>query len=476
MRAVQLNLFETSVETAVETTVETAVETSVDPDYFFGKRSEGGHGFRFLNPVTYNDLKNYDGTIHFPYCFDSEYVTRKLIALLSENPGNELEIINDFLGKERKIITVQIKAINDPSEGKIYAHQDIADIARHPIFEDCAVVNYLRDLTGDPTIEIERIDESVQESNRGSSRLSDLKTLILTEIEYFGPVDYTSGFTGQFKKDLIQLSLDYERDKKAGITFDKRLKAVKPNFRLEKKSKKQKWVFVNNSDYIYLPWTIKICGEKRRVAICYFDMVAINGVTSYKGFCKNSGVDLPYKDWMDDWKERMDEGYLKVPHLYDPYSLGDLKPYEAYLKYCENMETIHREKVIPEYFREPRLTSGATTANLFKACVAKIFNVPKEDIKKFFDEYCREGTSKFYSQQLTSTAWKNAKVFGGLCNNAVATHIRFDGEVYVDLDIPGAYQKAMESQLYPIGNPQIWAIKEGEKGSIPLGTFLKKYS
>ena len=132
-----------------------------------------------------------------------------------------------------------------------------------------------------------------------------------------------------------------------------------------------------SSDAVPLPWAIDIGGIEFRTTLTVIDTVAIHGTSSsYKKFCENSGIKLPDKKSMDDWKAKMNEAFFQEPDLFDAYAIGDLKVYKALDANAEKFQIIWNEIGINEYQeREPHLTTGSTMRDIFMAKLLLTFGI-----------------------------------------------------------------------------------------------------
>ena len=228
-------------------------------------------------------------------------------------------------------------------------------------------------------------------------------------------------------------------------------------------------------DWVIMPWYWYINGFQYRVALRIFDTSAVHGCTNYANFCKNSGVELKYKDLFSlREKQNMLEPYLNRPIDYDDYALGDLYNHPALIGNAENFKKIYQSLDIEQYYTAPRLTIGSTVSRMIEAVVKKTLNVDSEDTyetKKYSSYACADNIKK-----LGSTGALNAKVDGGRCRNNRPTNTYAHG-VLVDIDIAGCYGEGLRSQEYPLGTPLVidYPLKSEQNEYLTLRAFRGKY-
>ena len=168
----------------------------------------------------------------------------------------------------------------------------------------------------------------------------------------------------------------------------------------------------------------------------------------------NTGVKLDSKDLMKSWIEKMHIAYNEVASDYDSYALGDLKVYEILKANAVNTKTVYEAIGIGERANIPKLSIGATVAELFKEKIGALFDVDGKALNQIIDLYCRKGTAQYLLTKRSLTSCYLAKVDGGRCRNnrPLDTHII---SALCDLDISGCYGEGQRSQLYPFGNPLV---------------------
>jgi hypothetical protein len=173
--------------------------------------------------------------------------------------------------------------------------------------------------------------------------------------------------------------------------------------------------------------------------------------------------------------------YIERPIDFDLYSIGDLWNYKALLMNAENFKLIYNSLGLEDYFTLPRLTIGATVANMIEASILKMFSkhgyietgYTKSAIIK---EFCSYSTASWLKKKTTTTACYNSKVDGGRCRNNRPTDVRING-VICDTDISGCYGEGLRAQLYPLGKPVVleYPIHSPINDYKTLRQFLKKY-
>jgi hypothetical protein len=172
--------------------------------------------------------------------------------------------------------------------------------------------------------------------------------------------------------------------------------------------------------------------------------------------------------------------YIERPIAFDLYCTGDLWNYKALLMNAETSSSSIKFG-IRELLHLPRLTIGATVANIIEASILKMFahhsyietGYTKSAIIK---EFCSYSTASWLKKKTTTTACYNSKVDGGRCRNNRPTDVRING-VICDTDISGCYGEGLRAQLYPLGKPVVleYPIDSPLNDYKTLRQFLKKY-
>ncbi len=347
-------------------------------------------------------------------------------------------------------LTVQCRAISQPI-GKIYAYSDIAPIARHKVWtHEFVALDYLESLGHKVTLQH-------LESWKDSTPLPWIQFDVYA---YFAVAETYRIFQGKCLEDIHRLTLQPDEQ---GIDQGRRLRTYHTT-----KGRYYNW--------IELPWLLTLDNYKYRVRLSIYDTCAIHGIASYKDFCKNTGVELTYKDvFTNSDKARMLDMYINRPEDFDNYALGDLYNYEALIGNVENFYKVYESLDIAEHFTPPRLTIGATVSRIVEGCIKKQFNaLPSE--RDVINAFCTYGTADWLKRKTTTTAALNAKVDGGRCRNNRPTDTVFKG-VICDIDISGCYGEGLRAQIYPLGVPVIidYPVRSDINQYQTLRQFLKKY-
>jgi len=346
-------------------------------------------------------------------------------------------------------ITSQIKSIYQ-AEGKIFTHPDSAHLlARHPVakagfdpvdyLNSCGYITSLERLTGTP----EEIEEN----------LSVLPKCDFVLFAYFALAELFMIGHGDFKEDLIALARE-SREGYPQLGMTRRLRTTSKGARGA------------NLDYVDMPWVININGDKYQVRLTFMDACAIHGNGGYKDFCESAGLDLKYKDnFNSEEKGDMLNMAINRPEDFDNYALGDLYVYDALKRNSDNFRTIYRDLGVAEYFQEPRLTMGATVANLFMAVLRKNLGIKPAIVAgddPLIEDFLKPATANALREDSTNTKALQSKVEGGRCRNNRPTDVHLKSLI-VDIDISGCYGEGQRNQIYPIGNPIVHGFPAASK-------------
>jgi len=324
---------------------------------------------------------------YFPIEIDTEF-THVPCPIIQPSQVNAL-LLSKPIGSVYKTITCQCRAITEP-QGIIYAHPDIADIARHPVFKkEWVVLDYLDDMGYD--VEMFRLDNWDTET--------DYPTMQVDVYAFFGVAELYRMAQGRFKDDLEFLCTQFKGQK------------IDQGRRLTTSFRSGKTYF----DWIQLPWVVVMNGNKYHLRLSIYDTGAVHGNTSYANFCKNTGIELLFKDnFTSEEKGRMLEMYTERPDEFDEYALGDLNNHPALMANSEKFRDIYQALEIEGFYRIPKLTIGATVANIFKAKINNLFdNTDPKYVNAYTNKYCKYATADYLKRKSTSTAAFNAKVDGG---------------------------------------------------------------
>jgi hypothetical protein len=356
----------------------------------------------------------------------------------------------------QKTLTNQLRAIA-VEEALIFAHPDIRDIARHPVFSSgFSVVDYLQALGH---------NASLRRVNTPIGRY-EYPVLMIDLYGFFLVAELFRIFTGVFLDDIRNITLHPGKQ-----SIDQGRRTIASNT-----------LHKGYSPWIELPWILTLNNYEYRVCISLFDTCAVHGNSSYKNFCTNSGLKLDYKDLFTSAEMAdMYRMYIERAIHFDLYSTGDLSNYKALLMNAENFKLIYKSLGLENYFTPPRFTIGATVAKMIEASILKMFahhsyietGYTKSAIIK---EFCSYSTASWLKKKTTTTACYNSKVDGGRCRNNRPTDVRING-VICDTDISGCYGEGLRAQLYPLGKPVVleYPIHSPLNDYKTLRQFLKKY-
>ena len=350
------------------------------------------------------------------------------------------------------ILTVQIRSINLP-KGRIYSHPSTKSNNRHQRFySGLSIVQYLRDLgykvdiTRNVTVDI----------------TSTLPTIQLDLYAFFALVDINKIATNGYRDDIVKLARSHTVD---GIKMERRLRA----------STKVKGKV---TDFCYLDWVLSINDYRYAVKLSIKDTSAVHGNSNYADLCRNSKVNLPFKDtFNNDEKSRMDEMCRKRPEDFDNYALGDLYNHDALIGNRKIFHGIYKVLSLEKGFTNPKLTIGSTINSFITTFINKEVGHMPLDNNKFINAFCKPSSVEGLENLKTLTSGLCLKVDGGRCRNNRPTDITVEGAL-CDLDISGAYTESMREQIYPIGIPVVidYEPKSEYNKYQTLRQFMKSYS
>lgn len=224
------------------------------------------------------------------------------------------------------------------------------------------------------------------------------------------------------------------------------------------------------SQRIKMPWIVTIIENGQpheyRVALSFVDTLSIHGYMSLNQVCKNSGINMEYKDSIGpEDKERMDSVYFEPPdedgllNRFDRYSLGDLVMYSALESNRDLFKLIWQSLGIADYWAAgdpPRLTMGGTIRDILESLLFKLMKIQpddKEGKKQLRDIWSYAGAD-YFRKQTDSTIYLAGFVMGGRCRNNRPTHPVITG-VIADIDALSCYGEGLRAQVYPIGTPVV---------------------
>jgi hypothetical protein len=439
---------------------------------FFKSKKSNQYLFNIDDKI--DNLNEYEGNIFLPVVCDSEYtypsITDRINGKMALNrmiDGKQKRIELEKSKGYRLSITSQWKGIFE-NEGIMYISRQFAEYSkqigkkpRHKNASDFHLIDYLND-SGYKAEIVRRVRGNgtlVTRKNYDSE--NSYKTCQIVLYGHFLLVELGMIFENELKDDIDNLWSKF--------TMSKRIKAGE-----------------QFKDFIDMPWRIKIDGKMYWVQLCLVDTSALHGTVSYKDLLTATNLETIDKGKMNNYKSKMDIGYYENPEDFDSYSLGDLKVYDILKINAENFKQIYESLEISSYYQPPKLTIGASVADIFRSILLNELGIENNDrlsshpkllelainqkygqkidtewkpenikAKKFvIDIFCKYGTAENLKNFTKSKAGLNSKVFGGRCrnNNPKLTAIE---AILVDLDIDGCYGNGQRNQDYPIGVPVI---------------------
>lgn len=422
----------------------------------------------------------------FPLVIDTEYTQSDWKGMLK----------NERL-EGRRGVTVQMKGIHD-GPPLIFAHPDQVAYAEEINAEiiNAEEINAggIKKEIRDPILQVpfSPIDYLKAQGFKAGISQCRIRDPILQT--YFAPIDYLKalGFDVEISQcneaDLDELEVSFEICLYAHfalaelfmITPDAGFQEDLLDIVLQKKIIQKNNLQTRRnaySDSIPMPWIITFDGRHEfRCHLTIIDSSAVHGSVSYAVLCENTGTELLYKDLMDDDIERMDKAYFERPDDFDLYAIGDLSVYEALRANADNFRRVYDSLGIGDYYREPRLTIGATVNHIFGAKLRQLFDIAPGDGKswKKLSDLFRFGSAGYLRTRTnTTTAWLS-KIDGGRCRNNRPTDASIDAPL-VDIDLAGCYGESLRSQIYPMGRPIVLRYDpDSEINKMPtLREFLK---
>lgn len=364
-----------------------------------------------------------------------------------------IELNNPGSFEPCQVLTVQARAIGLPT-GTIFTHPDSAMVARHPLFwSDFFVVDYLRSLGYEVALD------------RFETPDTQYPVLQIDLYAFFAVAELFRTVRNECAKDIRELVIDAESREK-GITQGRRLRSF-----TRYRGQYHPWVDV--------PWVMTINSCKYLVRLCWYDTCAVHGAVGYADFCKNTGTPIPYKDlFTPAEKADMLRMYCERPDDFDNYALGDLYNHTALLNNEGLFKNIYKTLGLEEYYRPPRLTTGATVRDLIESRIAKMTQPlhPQATPRELVNAYCRHATSEKLKENISFTGCFNAKVDGARCRNNRPTDTVLKGAL-CDIDIKSCYGEGLRIQLYPLGVPVIIdsPIDSSHNDYQTLDEFIKEY-
>ena len=211
-------------------------------------------------------------------------------------------------------------------------------------------------------------------------------------------------------------------------------------------------------DYYKSTHIIAINDRKYRIIYKIVDSSMIAGVSTYDKLCTLNNIINKYKQLATKDKiSNFLNWYITNPREAVKYAMGDLYVSDIVYNFNENMCKVYTDLNIPEYFNDVKLTIGSTVANLIKDVLSK--SLETEDVTK--DDRYKGSLINANPDNLSKLKHRDgkflSKVFGGRCScfAPLFTSETRNISSFVDIDIEGAYSRAMSQQALPIGDPVI---------------------
>ena len=390
-----------------------------------------------FNPADFSNQFDNKHSITLPLCHDSEWHNNAL-----------QEFLADSVITPRSYLSTQVKHIfNKPF--CFFTDYAIRESDHHGLLSmdyDFIVQDYLKQFGIDSTIDIDESDIK-------------LPYLDIWLYSFFGIVDITLlAKPDTTIADCIKAGLNDNQ-----ISHEKRLTT--------------KW-----SKPVTFPIIINLAdseGEYHsyRLRLTFIDAGAIHGNKGYKEVCNNVGIDTSAKSLMDNYKSDMLTGLKLYPQEYITYANGDLNVYDALSSYENLMRDVYKDLEITDYFQPPKLTIGATVADIISAGIFKwqgiapdIYHIPKQRKNVLVESMGLASADYLRTQIVGSHKYLLGKIHGGRCHNNNPLQRYFEGVIY-DADIAGAYSSIMQQLPFFIGNP--WFYDAKQSGDITLKEFLR---
>lgn len=227
-------------------------------------------------------------------------------------------------------------------------------------------------------------------------------------------------------------------------------------------------IFISDTDNKFHPY---------RLRFNLVDIGALHGNASYKKVCENVGIDTSVKSLMDKYKSDMLTGLKLYPQDYISYANGDLNVYDVLVANESLMKEAYNDLELPDYFESPKLTIGATVANLISSAIFNwqglhpdIFHAPKQRKAVLIEAMGFASADYLRTQLVNSRIYLLGKIHGGRCHNNNPL-IRFCNDAIADYDIAGAYSSIMQQLPLFIGKP--WFYDSAHEKEVTLKEFLR---
>jgi hypothetical protein len=222
--------------------------------------------------------------------------------------------------------------------------------------------------------------------------------------------------------------------------------------------------------------------HEHRLRLFFIDIGAIHGNKGYKGVCQNVGIDVSAKSLMDNYKSDMLTGLKLHPDDYIAYANGDLNIYDVLVANNAMFENIYKDLELSDYFISPKLTIGATVADIVASAIFKWQHIPANDYhakenkklkrKTILNELMELSSSQYLRTQVTqSHVYLTGKIHGGRCHNN-NPFIRYDDKAIADYDLAGAYSSIMQQLPFFTGKPWLY---NGVNENLSLGEWKRRH-
>lgn len=410
--------------------------------------------WEYLNPPIKIDGKQ---DLHCGFDIDTEYT----------------ENITQLRRNGSITITTQVKGYGDKTynyPSKIYAHPDITQLIErkgytwngkpyHKTFQDFVIIDYLKDYGYN-------IDIGIIKPQQIRKFKEAIPFINIDLYGFFLVVDYLRVVTGDFKKTLMDYSVNHHITKhQSGITMERRIRTFTKHG-------------YQTYDWVVLPWIITIDGFPYLVKYRLYDLAGLHGNVSYKDTATNVGLKLDDKELISK-NEKSD--MLKIYNFdierYNSYSLGDLENRKLLIMNDEKYTTIYNELEIKPKSELTNLTIGRTVASIIESYIYS-----KGLDKKTLKHIASKSNADWLKRNKQNTTLKYLmKVDGGRCFNnrplAIKETCQKDTFKFIDIDFSGAYSVPQTKIPYPIGNPVIIEYESGmvDGNYLTLRKLLKKY-
>ena len=210
----------------------------------------------------------------------------------------------------------------------------------------------------------------------------------------------------------------------------------------------------------------------------FIDIGALHGNKGYKTVCENVGIDTSAKSLMDKYKSDMLTGLKLYPQEYIAYANGDLNIYAVLVAYNDLMKTVYDDLNLTAYFQLPKLTIGATVADIVSAAIfnwqglqPSVYHESKAKKKVLVEAMGLASADYLRTQIVNSYLYLVGKIHGGRCHNNMPL-IRYCEDAIADYDIAGAYSSIMQQLPLFIGKPWFYDSAKEDK-EVTLKEFLR---